>query len=1367
MLLTAACGVEGPPLDSAGEAAFTTIPPPTGPTLLERYDLLKLNTEALYPERAHQTLLIPAMLSGSADINYDRDSCELSDTEALRRKSRVSFAELGAIGGALNRTVSGQTCAAADCFLHVNTAQLGRTLTITGDNAVACEDPDTAALGYCGLGMTSISGASGTRPTASYRGNVVVADVIRIDGEVNIGSLSLILVARSRIEFTATGRILGPATVRAASGANGTTTPAYPPVPEPCCVLTRSYTSITPGGGGSGGAPSGSVVLISPEVRTPNDTYDSFFNPYHSFYMRPFVALGGAGGGAGGDAGQAVCRMGDSGCDASVRARAAAGGRGGPGGAGGNLIVIADRLVGSDLDGYAGAALARQAGPGGAGGRGTVLTRYDLSPILPRSELVPLGANGAAGAAGVAGYRHDLPLSGNYFKLAYLVARRGAERRLITGRYYARSSIAADRSRAQSDFADGIDQYCRVFPSPPSLITPPPPRTVPAAPGRPTTYVTTAASAAQTTTCRELDERWERVAYGRNYFGFSDDFVMYLRPDVVKAYRDGLLTTFDTIGRQFTDAVAAQTASESVRVARVLTLSDQLVDNDLSLVEKEKKVEIAQQRYRALAEAALTKLGWYKLNNDELSDLQARSNAAQSAVEDALQLRPEEPCDFWCVLGNVITAAVQIASLIANTASAIGTITDFITNLDNIFDMTRILSDLQSAGKITLPVDNTPEGFLEDMQVLGAYAKAALHGIEATRTPGLNAVSADVKVALESWKALVPPDPSSTNIGDVVHRIAYNTQATQGQLRDVLLRVQTAIATVEALNESLVVDKYGALGTLRSMVDLINAQIDLSRNNGRLFDEHLLALAEMSIAENELMLALVERDNAKLRKTRLGCQLGRVTGAACAGVVLATTSYERIGALRDEACRAAQGIGDSVLLFDYFYQRSRDFVLLQERGTATDPSRDFRRNLLDPSQRTQFALGTRSSYQDDFLSALADVNVRDGSVRGDICWPGEACAGRGGEAYQSAVLSSLVARGRTEFEVDAECRPGEPDSRCNAALSIEAPKQRVANFDVRLVMAPGYRLGCTTPTGCPAASPADAPVLTGAQYVVDYQHGEQAEFLWTDGSYRTFLFTQAYPRLACEIVRAYTPNSTVDCRDLLFFGGTSDYVSALSEPLASYSRNDLDPALYGTSVRGQWSLDIGRTLAQLNGPAGDDCFLPDASNAARLNLVETCLPSTCASPCFTADGSRKAANDPSAPSYCSCYAASLALRPAGQLANRPECSGLPPTLTRVAYDAPALCGGGTGQSSLETLCKPYVSSQRTLLPSGDPACCTSSGHLKTGLSASQGQACNAKGFTSDDACTVPEPCLEICGPRCKAFKAALRGFSYNIHWRAR
>lgn len=81
--------------------------------------------------------------------------------------------------------------------------------------------------------------------------------------------------------------------------------------------------------------------------------------------------------------------------------------------------------------------------------------------------------------------------------------------------------------------------------------------------------------------------------------------------------------------------------------------------------------------------------------------------------------------------------------------------------------------------------------------------------------------------------------------------------------------------------------------------------------------------------------------------------------------------------------------------------------------------------------------------------------------------------------------------------------------------------------------------------------------------------------------------------------------------------------------------------------------------------------------------------------------------------------------------------------------------------------RPYVSPQRNLLPGGDPACCTSSGHLKAGLSLAQAQTCSASGFTSDDACTVPEPCLEICGPRCKAFKAALRGFSYNIHWRAR
>jgi hypothetical protein len=204
----ASCGGELPtPGEAADTPALTRPPPVSIPPPLERYDLRKLTSEALYPERAWQSVLTPSVPGTSTGPTYyDFDSCSDTDAEALRARTRVSFAQLGALGSALNPTLAGSTCASGDCFLQVNTAHLGRTVTLASDGTLACEDPETAALGTCALGMSSLTDTTGPRPSGRYRGNVVVADTIRITGPVQLGSLSLILVARTAIEFTGDGR---------------------------------------------------------------------------------------------------------------------------------------------------------------------------------------------------------------------------------------------------------------------------------------------------------------------------------------------------------------------------------------------------------------------------------------------------------------------------------------------------------------------------------------------------------------------------------------------------------------------------------------------------------------------------------------------------------------------------------------------------------------------------------------------------------------------------------------------------------------------------------------------------------------------------------------------------------------------------------------------------------------------------------------------------------------------------------------------------------------------------------------------------------------------------------------------------------
>lgn len=94
--------------------------------------------------------------------------------------------------------------------------------------------------------------------------------------------------------------------------------------------------------------------------------------------------------------------------------------------------------------------------------------------------------------------------------------------------------------------------------------------------------------------------------------------------------------------------------------------------------------------------------------------------------------------------------------------------------------------------------------------------------------------------------------------------------------------------------------------------------------------------------------------------------------------------------------------------------------------------------------------------------------------------------------------------------------------------------------------------------------------------------------------------------------------------------------------------------------------------------------------------------------------------------------------------------------------APSICDGEAPPEACEALdeiCAPYF--DRSRLPiHPNPSCCTASGALRLD---STDARCD--GITAS-ACQVPDICEAICGPSCKAFKKALQGMEYRVHWRA-
>ena len=1240
---------------------------------------------AFFPENERSRLL-----SGT-DVSYSYESCEAIDTEALRGKQRVTFAQLGPLADTLNRTLAdGNTCAGGDCYLRVIAAPLGTTLTLRNDEPIDCEDPDTGGVGKCSLGADSLGAPNTFARPDRYRGNIVLADRIKVEGTRNLSGLNLVLHGRLGIEL-ARGAVIrgGVADPKRAPGPVAATSeqdcheecarwrPNHGPRDaEPLCLEERQecskrFTAVPSGRPGVAGDPSGSLALITPAltVNPPSGTASQ-------------VVLEGQPGGPGGVVQPLRCEKDDALCRSSSESagQSSRSGAGGPGGTGGKLVVVARRIVGGTLKSNVG---------GGRGGApGALLRRFVEGDASANRSL---GSAGATGAAGPNGVRQEARLGDAGYDYAYLLGARGAERLLLNGRHFARF-VHPTLQPDNAAFARGalhtlLRSYCR--PVGLDLTIAVPPSGVEPAPSGPTSYLLPDTTKNRLAVCREADARLAYLDAGLNWFGLPPGYFMYVRPDVVAGYRDRLLTETDRVGDAFLVLARGQQAAID------LAATERMV-----LAEKRKRVEIAELRHRTLVEAAMTKLGWVHLNEERLGGLDEALTAASNEVDAALQA-PE--CDFLCVFGNFLTIVVTVASFVGGVISAVSSALDFIGNLGDIFKKGRILGELRSTGKISFYSTTT----FDDLKIFGAYAKAVFKGakIHGEEIGGIADIGGKVKETVEAWKETEAVLAGPDDVAGILHSIVYRSASAERELRNALGRVFVAIETVEGLDAGDVTDKSAALGKLHLMAAVLTDRIDLARQSTRLVDEHMMAAAEVPIAEQEVELARLERDQAEQRVHQLQCRANELPASACAGIPSAAAGQTQ-ALRRDRACEAGRRVADATLLFDFYYQRSRDFVLLADRGTAPEPSHDFQRVLLDEADRLAFGGAIADAIHDDLIDVLEQEE--SGTALGDYCLPGVDC-GAGAtpdtRAYDRDVLAGLLRTGRTRFDPAADCLPGDPSSRCLPFLNKERPRERVVGARVELVMAPGYRLGCTSLTSCPAGQPADLP-LDNNRFKIGLRHDELATFLWDDSQPKSLLFPLSYPRQACEIAKAYS-GSPADCSAVIDFSGQSEYVSALDNhhdgPFdleQAFTAGNPNAGLFGTSVRGAWNVDLSATLVQLNGESGDACYRFHPSNPAFQPLPATCV------------------------------------------------------------------AVGVDPAPVQALCTRFVTPGGVFRPYGDVGCCTAAGRLRGNLSAAQKQSCNTAGFTGDAACVAPDDCLSICGPRCQAFKQSLLGLKWAIRWYA-
>ena len=156
----------------------------------------------LFPETARALPLSSFPISAPdwpANARYNFETCQSVADTLTPDSVRIYGRDLDSFRNTVTFVPPPRFCAPEECFLRVNSAHVGRVVTIT-ENGVACEDPNVPGLGQCNIGYRS-SALSGVNDFHGYRGNVIIADRIRVSGRIQLGTLSLVLVAREQIEF--------------------------------------------------------------------------------------------------------------------------------------------------------------------------------------------------------------------------------------------------------------------------------------------------------------------------------------------------------------------------------------------------------------------------------------------------------------------------------------------------------------------------------------------------------------------------------------------------------------------------------------------------------------------------------------------------------------------------------------------------------------------------------------------------------------------------------------------------------------------------------------------------------------------------------------------------------------------------------------------------------------------------------------------------------------------------------------------------------------------------------------------------------------------------------------------------------------
>jgi hypothetical protein len=763
--------------------------------------------------------------------------------------------------------------------------------------------------------------------------------------------------------------------------------------------------------------------------------------------------------------------------------------------------------------------------------------------------------------------------------------------------------------------------------------------------------------------CSEADTISRQLDEGRNWFGYHETFYNPLPPAAVDAFLDLNLVRIAAEQLTLEQLIARWSAEEDLDATELRTYESftQIAEREREAAEREVDAYTAQlQRLLSEGESTTGQVQSFA------ESIQTRFDAFESLIESANTKLRAPPCEAGCILTKFIqlaTAVVSISTSFVSITQSFATMVDvsrgagFNAQVESLLKTEPGDSECRRTEREYVPgmaptrcPGSVWSVLQSDMKFIAEHASDIVRASSSIQSSAAT-ISAGLAEIRERTVRQSLSAPDNAGVFNGLVQLASSAETIFEQRR----QIELARDQVLALPDDAVLDRRGALSDFASALTQLDlAARDLEQMETLLY-RHVDLMLEVDLLGQRLDRWVSEYNALTDDLATATCRLGLASGPQCNGVpVLGNNATdERFEAALEAFCINANVANDDFLEARYLAARSEEFARRVTRvavrdGNGREPFSTAADRLLDLQYLFRY---TATPAGPTFLSPLLNaLSTYAGGTRRDIvsfCAAesdcensqlaalGVALSGFGSPNvrrvwYGRQVVADLLDDGLATFQFEQFCGDASlgfcapQRARLTEGNTGVAASELVRGWEIQLDMTPGYTF--------PGTAALFGATLTHSPYLSWATLGSSTS---GEPDTRSISLDPGSPRFACEAIRQQLEDNSLffgdlDCEEFRLFEASVSSSDLPLAPLASYTTPDPDgDALTGSTVLGEWTLEITSTLDSLN--IANQCYAP------QNGLIKAeCLPEACMDPCYdAATGAFR--TDADAPLRCSCF----------------------------------------------------------------------------------------------------------------------------------